>query len=619
MKKMSLFKNLVKDIGRQSLPQTIKEIRRNRHKAVVLEIRELVSIGDHEKGDKLKEKLVTFTVSGLFKGEPKVQFLEAYNPFVMLNFNNLDPEVLPYLFLKIKEIAFTKVVYKSLDGRGLEVIVEVNTEFKKHSLAYYQVCDFYEKELAIEVEKNGSSVTQLCYMSYDPEAFFNAESKVFEVKVPKTAEGSSFSMKILEATTEVPSESETGETAPPEENLKDTDKSNATGVPKKTRRISVSYPPAIPLKIYSKLPALLKKSCHPFKDYPHRRGAFLTGALGVLSGLIPGISGMYNGHLLYPNLFVFVIAPDTGHEGTFKFTKYLAEACQDKLMKANKNQLAKYQYALANFEHENRNYNTGTSIKKPEFPNKPQYKNLFPASPMNLFNLLEYFDKNEGSGILFESEGDNPEGFKDQDWNGFSDLLRKAYGHEALLYGRRFNENQVSVDCPKLSVVLSKTINQMSGWVPVLGDSLLSRFMFYTYEVDESWQEASGKKSSPNLRMTYENLSEDVRRVVDFLQVYPAEFTMTQTQWKTLNSVFAKMMKQTVKEYGSAGAVVVRRMGMSCFRMAMVLSALRRYEEKRLGKKLVCNDNDFKAAIWLSEAYLKHGLFMVKTLDRFRM
>ncbi len=79
---------------------------------------------------------MAFTVSGLFEGGRKLSFLKSYNPFVILDIDKLDMEILPDLILKAKAIPFTKVLFVSPSGRGLKIVVEVNTDKEKHGIAY---------------------------------------------------------------------------------------------------------------------------------------------------------------------------------------------------------------------------------------------------------------------------------------------------------------------------------------------------------------------------------------------------------------------------------------------------------------------------------------------------
>jgi len=181
MKNISLFKNFITEIGDRTLAQIVEGIKGDHYKESILKIRRLVESGNKKKVDQLKKGLVAFTVSGKFEGGRKMSFLKTYNPLVILDIDKLDPNALPYLILKIRGIALTRVVFVSPSGRGLKVIVAVDSEMKMHGMAYRQVMRFYEKELGVKIDKSGKDITRLCFMSYDPEIYFNPESSIYKV------------------------------------------------------------------------------------------------------------------------------------------------------------------------------------------------------------------------------------------------------------------------------------------------------------------------------------------------------------------------------------------------------------------------------------------------------
>jgi len=70
---------------------------------------------------------------------------------------------------------------------------------------------------------------------------------------------------------------------------------------------------------------------------------------------------------------------------------------------------------------------------------------------------------------------------------------------------------------------------------------------------------------------------------------------------------------------GKEALSIVKRMGLICFRIAMILSTIRRFEENSLGTKLICNEDDFQVAIWLAETYFKHSIFVYDRLPRYQV
>jgi len=678
MKYISLFKNFTKEIGSRTLSEIIDGIRGDHYKESISKIRELVDLGDQEKVDRLKKRLVAFTVSGLFEGGRKMDYLKTYNPFVILDIDKLDPEVLPYLVLKINAIEFTRAAFISPSGRGLKIIVEVNSKMEMHGIAYRQVMGFYEEVLAVEIDKSGKDVTRLCFMSHDPEVYFNEESTVFSVlkvdidnsqasssqkdltpgRAPELSNEEAdltvdypkaFAICVTQANAKleykkgnrnnyiyqlgvncnnagIPVEVAIGESNRvfdlPKKEIERTIKSAYNWKPyeptKRSTELPTEAPPAIAAKVFDRLPALLKEGCKALKDH-RERDVFLSGALGVLSGCLPGVSGIYDGHLCYPNLFVFVIAPAASGKGALKFAKCLGSAYHDELLEISKKEKQDYKSAWVRFEIESTKYKKGKLEEQPEEPEERGFKTLFIPANSSSAMLIRHLNQNEDSGILFESEADTLGNVLKQDWGGYSDLLRKSYHHEAISYSRKSNSDFIEISQPKLSVALSGTPGQVTSLIPSAEDGLFSRFMFYAFEIDSSWRDVSPEGRSQNFQEFYRGLSREVLEMVHFLKSYPTEFDLTKEQWKELNETFKKLMEETNLMIGKEALSIVKRMGLICFRIAMILSTIRRFEEKSLGTKLTCNDDDFQVAIWLAETYFEHGIFVYDRLPRYQV
>ena len=680
MKYISLFKNFTKEIGHRTLAQIVDEIRGSHYREPILNIRKLVNDGNKEKADQLKKGLVAFTVSGIFKGGRKLSFLRIYNPFVILDIDNLDPEALPDLVLKIQSIEFTKVAFVSPSGRGLKIIVEVDSNMKMHGLAYQQVSDFYQVELAVKIDKSGKDITRLCFISHDPAIYFNPESTVFNVLksdndndppssptmefTPGRAPGSSrevanlkidypqaftacvtqanatlvfkkgnrnnyiYQLGVICSHAGIPlevaiEESKKGFDLANNE-IERTIKSAYNWKPspsssQSTRthvELPADAPPAIPSKVFAKLPPLLREGCQALND-ERERDVFLTGALGVLSGCLPGVSGVYDGHLCYPNLFVFVIAPAASGKGALKFAKCLGEAYHGELLEVSKKEREDYKKAMMRFEMETTKYKKGKLESAPTEPEERGFKTLFIPANSSSAMLIRHLDQNEDSGILFESEADTLGNVLKQDWGGYSDLMRKAYHHEAISYSRKSNRDFIEIKHPKLSVALSGTPGQVTALIPSAEDGLFSRFVFYAFEVEAVWRDVSPRGRSQNFQEFYQSLSKEVLEMVHFLKLYPTEFNLTKEQWEELNKVFKKLMEETNQGFGKEALSIVKRMGLICFRMAMILSAIRKFEEKNLGSSLICNEDDFEVAIQLAETYWKHSIFVYDRLPNY--
>jgi len=591
MNNISLYENFIREIDSLSLAKIIKQIRGSKYKKPVLEIRKLIKLGDLERANQVKRTLVAFTVSGVFKGGPKMVFLQTYNPLVILNINNLDPHLLRYLIFRTKHIEFTKAVFVSPGGRGLKIIVEVDSEMKKHDLAWQQVCDFYEEQLDVAVENKGDKITRLCFMSHDPDAYFNPESSVYKVAASRIKKGKSLEEKIL-----------------------DTTSVKSIETVKKVVKISRKFPPAIPLQVYDKLPGLLKESCSPFRNRHQKRDVFLTGALGFLSGILPGVSGMYRDRLCFPNLNVFVVAPPASGKSAYNLARHLGKAYNNELLEANEKKESEYSEALKYYKRDLFRYEKGDLTEEPKAPTKPNFKYSSISTSIEPADLTGYLNRNDGSGMIFDSDAEVLGNILNHYQGEYSNLLENAFQHEYIVWGWKSDGSLIEVSQPKLSVCLSGTPDQLTKFIPSFENGLLSTFMFYIFRSAPVWQIIPSDSVSVGLQDFYEELSEDVLEMIHFLEAHPATFDLTGAQWKLMRSTFQKIFEETYHDYGTRALGIVRRMELNCFRMAMILSAIRKFEEKDSGKELICREDDFQAAILLAENYLKHGLFAYENL-----
>ena len=679
MKNISLFKNFTKEIGSRTLSQIVEEIRGDHYKEPVLKIRELVKSGNPEEVSRLKKGLVAFTVSGLFEGGRKMSFLKIYNPFVILDIDKLDREILPDLILKAKEIPFTKVLFVSPSGRGLKIIVEVNTEIKKHGVAYWQVMNFYKDNLNVEIDKSGKDITRLCFMSYDPEAYFNDGSAVFNIlnqttyptadttqsvdqamgHLPGRAPDLSieaanlsgnyqeaFGVCVMQTNAKlefkkgnrnnyiyqlgvicshagIPLEVAINESKKAfdfnDSEIERTIKSAYSWQPYQPEEVQVELPveapPMIPAEVFNDLPGILKRGCEVF-EHERERDVFLTSALGVLSGLLPNVKGLHGGHDCYPNLYVFVVAPAASGKGALRFAKLLGFEYQKEVTALNDRKRTEYKKAFKEYASAKTKFKLGTLEEQPERPEEESLKTLFIPANSSSAMMIEHLANNNDTGILFESEADTLGNVLKHEWGGYSDTLRKAYHHETVSYSRKSAKDLIEINEPKLTVVLSGTPGQITNLIPSAEDGLFSRFVFYAFQVESVWLDMSPKGRGKNSKAFFQELSKEVLEMINFLKKYPTEFSLKDEHWNELNANFEEILEITTEDYGHEAESIVKRLGVICYKIAMVLSTVRKFEQKVKDEELFASDQDFKTALCLTKIYWKHALFVFDRLPK---
>jgi hypothetical protein len=75
----------------------------------------------------------------------------------------------------------TFALFTSPGGNGLKILIRVNSDKEHHLKAFEQVKFHYEKLLGLEIDRTGKDITRLCFLSYDPEAWINPDSGIFQV------------------------------------------------------------------------------------------------------------------------------------------------------------------------------------------------------------------------------------------------------------------------------------------------------------------------------------------------------------------------------------------------------------------------------------------------------
>ncbi len=208
-----------------------------------------------------------------------------------------------------------------------------------------------------------------------------------------------------------------------------------------------------------------------------------------------------------------------------------------------------------------------------------------------------------------ETEADTMANSFKQDWGGYSDLLRKAFHHEAITYSRKTGSEFVEVFLPRLSVILSGTPSQVSGLILSNEDGLFSRFLFYYYKAPSIWRDVSNA-GGVNYNDHFKALADQVYKIHEDLKSKKIEFVLTHEQWDILNGYHASCLGLMSEEMSSS----IYRSGLIAYRIAMVLSILRNENNLCYGCQMPCSDVDLNIAITLTDVYMAHDVLAYKLL-----
>ena len=178
------FKSVDKNLSLKEVVELIRSGEDNLRQQVESARRHLVD-GDKETYDRIKKSLSAVTFAGTFKDTRKNENLGDYSGLIVLDLDHVE-QGLAELKAEVTGDPHTMLCFVSPSASGMKIVVKVDSDADYHTLAFQQVLDHYHKKYGIEIDPSGKDLARLCFLSFDPEVYFNPDSQVFDVEISMT-------------------------------------------------------------------------------------------------------------------------------------------------------------------------------------------------------------------------------------------------------------------------------------------------------------------------------------------------------------------------------------------------------------------------------------------------
>jgi hypothetical protein len=320
-------------------------------------------------------------------------------------------------------------------------------------------------------------------------------------------------------------------------------------------------------------------------DIPSQRDMILLGALSAMSYATSRIRILHGNpqHAYYPNLMTLIVAPPAAGKGILNYTKKLIQPIHDELLR----------HMLVAF---------------------------IPANSSSAA-FIDLLAQNGGQGVMFETEMDVLSQIWKHDFGNYSHLLRQVFEHETVSRSRKGRNGEVvyvEVPEPRLSVLLSGTLNQLK---PLLGNrdnGLASRFMPYLVQdivpFDPRAFEHGDKQQENSAQTVFRELGQDLFRRWKWLSEQQQDITwsFTDEQAAIMANLFDDGYKIAFEgmQLPLSFDPAFKRMAVTIKRIGAVLTLLRLPLNSSLSPILYCHDEDFKTLVMLAEKLLRHAALM---------
>jgi hypothetical protein len=175
---MSKF-SVYRDIGTVSqghvrdIQWVIDRIRSGASKDLVERIRALPTKSER---DELKKGLTSICFSGVFrKREDKA--IHSHSGYMIADFDHVDD--IQALKDTLTGDPYVHLFFVSPSGDGIKAVVKVPPIIEEHKARFTALMEHFGRS---DFDPKNGNLSRVCYESYDPDLYFNPESKVFEEK-----------------------------------------------------------------------------------------------------------------------------------------------------------------------------------------------------------------------------------------------------------------------------------------------------------------------------------------------------------------------------------------------------------------------------------------------------
>lgn len=389
------------------------------------------------------------------------------------------------------------------------------------------------------------------------------------------------------------------------------------------------FPPTIKAEVFASLPPALAEAINQYESDEEKSIALLSAITTSAAGL-NGIKIPYRKKRYNCNLYQVIAGPPASNKGIALHSRVILDKVQCRLKRQYQIERAKHLKAI-NDRKEKENLNSleveeseEINIESESSSNNNKYndlevsltepnpKHIILPSDISSASLVDLIEKNDGFGLIFDSEAQTILNTFKQDWGAnLTSMLLKTFENEPLELARKSLKSMIAIPEPRLSVLLTGNPEHLLGLVKSITNGLYSRFCIYqTQKI--GWMDMKQNENDKNYLDGYESMSVIVNQINERLATgLGLEFGLSEDQIFAYNQYFGAIHEMLSNHIDSNFSSVVKRMGVVCYRISAVLGAIRNHSQT--GSRLECSNEDFATAISICSTLLQHSVYTFLT------
>lgn len=174
---------------------TIKDIldtfKNGTYEAKINELRRHLASGNNELYGIHKRRLPAVTFSGTFEGKRQICNLKNYNFICTIDIDHINAAQMSTIYNYLLQDGYVITFWVSPSGSGYKGLVEFSYsgDIPKvgmnsfHTLAFSKLLQYFKNNYEIELDKSGSDISRLCFVSHDENLILKEKYSKFEINI----------------------------------------------------------------------------------------------------------------------------------------------------------------------------------------------------------------------------------------------------------------------------------------------------------------------------------------------------------------------------------------------------------------------------------------------------
>ena len=320
----------------------------------------------------------------------------------------------------------------------------------------------------------------------------------------------------------------------------------------------------------------------------------LLASLTRISGLITNVYGLYRRQRLYGNLMTLQFAPPAvSRKGEVKETAHLTDKIDNEQLLENEAIMREYSSIVDSWQQEGRTAKGRDSRGlKPKEPAIRRYKIAAKSTSASMYKQLS---ANDGAGYMMTTEGEVLVKELTKDISDFSELLLYSFQNEFADKSIATDNTHYSMPRIKFSVLLTMPPQAAEKLIKLtLDKGLISRLIIQQLPTNKlEWEDPFAEDGEP-LEDIFKKIGDTmvyaIYKEMQRLKDKEIQFVMTPEQKEDFSKTFKEQFDENTQLFGVTFSEFQFRLGVICFKLAMVLSMIKKYDDAQDKSKLFGDD-----------------------------